>query len=294
MVKGLEAMARQLPCTVLRIDSDNYSLFINDTLTEFCAGRGIDFTLSRACRQNEQTWIRQKNGAVIRRFPSHERFSRQVAGQTTDHLHGSIRLYVNFIQPSFNLMERTRKGSVVTKSYTSPATPCERLIQRETVGAEANANMNDHRAQFIPVAQLHSIRETQPALAAIVPQEIRATPIGESLEESLARVSTGGVWMRRSRGGRRRCEPRAISERGKTIWRVSGAMYCGGCRKTRTQARGNSWTGFSRLIRTGSKGFTCGLSSSGCCNCGTSCRVRWSTPYPAKMRGMIVQYRKWH
>ena len=116
VVKGLEAIARHLLCTVVGTDSDNNSLLINDTRTEFCAGPVIDFTRSRSCSKKDQAWIRQKNGAVSRRFPSHERHWRQVARPTMDHLQGAIRLYVNFSQPSFNLMERTRKGSVETKS----------------------------------------------------------------------------------------------------------------------------------------------------------------------------------
>ena len=42
VVAGLEAIARQLPFPVRGIDSD--SVFINDTLTEYCADRGIEFT----------------------------------------------------------------------------------------------------------------------------------------------------------------------------------------------------------------------------------------------------------
>ena len=152
--KGRTAIARHLPCTVLGTDSDNYSVSINDTLTEFCADRCIDFTRSRACRKNGQAWVKQKNGAAVWRFLGHERYPRQVARQNMDHLQGAIRLYVNFSQPSLNLMERTRKGSVVTKSYTSPATPCERLIQHGTVGSEARASRNGRRARLIPV---HSI-----------------------------------------------------------------------------------------------------------------------------------------
>ncbi len=104
---GLEAIAKQLPFPVLGIDSDNDSVFINETLTQYCIDRGIEFTCSRAYRKNDQAWVEQKNRAVIRRFLGHERFSGQVAGQTIAHLHGAIRLYVNYFQPSFKLMEKT-------------------------------------------------------------------------------------------------------------------------------------------------------------------------------------------
>ena len=99
VVTGLEAIAKQLPFSVLGIDSDNDRVFINETLTEYCADRCIEFTRSRAYRKNDQAWVEQKNGAVIRHFWGHERYSGQVAGQTIAHLHGAMRLYVNYPKP---------------------------------------------------------------------------------------------------------------------------------------------------------------------------------------------------
>ena len=56
VVAGLEAIGRQLPFPVKGIDSDNDSVFINDTLTQYCAERGIEFTRSRPYRKNDQAW----------------------------------------------------------------------------------------------------------------------------------------------------------------------------------------------------------------------------------------------
>ena len=123
VVAGLEAIAKQLPFPVLGIASDNDSVFINDTLTGYCADRGIEFTRSRAYRKNDQAWVEQKNGAVIRRFLGHERYSGQVAGQTIAHLHGAMRLYVNYFQPSFKLMEKTRNGSAVINAIARRPRP---------------------------------------------------------------------------------------------------------------------------------------------------------------------------
>ena len=120
VVAGLEAIAKQLPFPVLGIDSDNDSVFINDTLTEYCADRSIEFTRSRAYRKNDQAWVEQKNGALIRRFLGHERYSGQVAGQTIAHLHGVMQLYVNYFQPSFKLIDKTRDGATTIKHYSQP------------------------------------------------------------------------------------------------------------------------------------------------------------------------------
>ena len=189
LVAGLEAIARQLPFPVLGIDSDNDSVVINDTLTQYCADRGIEFTRSRAYRKSDQAWVEQKNGAVIRRFLGHERYSGQVAGQTIAHLHGAIRLYVNHFQPSFKLMEKTRNGSAVIKRYSPPATPCDRVMRHEGVSADAKARLSERRIALDPVNLLHTIREAQSALSAIAHPEVRPTPQGESLEQFLAGLS---------------------------------------------------------------------------------------------------------
>ncbi len=81
VVEGLEAIARGFPVSVRGIDSDNDSVFINKTLFGYCAEKGIEFTLSRAFRKNDQAWIEQKNGSVILRFVGHERYSGPMAGQ---------------------------------------------------------------------------------------------------------------------------------------------------------------------------------------------------------------------
>ena len=64
---GLEAIAKQLPFPGLGVDSDNDSVFINDTLTRYCAERGIEFARSRAYHKNDPARVERKNGAVIRR-----------------------------------------------------------------------------------------------------------------------------------------------------------------------------------------------------------------------------------
>jgi transposase len=65
------------------------------------------------CRKNDQAWIEQKNGSVIRRFVGYARYSGAVAGQTMANLYHNLRLYVNFFQPLFKLLSKHREGSKV-------------------------------------------------------------------------------------------------------------------------------------------------------------------------------------
>ena len=207
VVAGLEAIAVQMPFPVRGIDSDNDSVFINDTLTEYCSVRSIEFTRSRAYRKNDQAWVEQKNGAVIRRFLGHERYSGQVAGQTIAHLHQAMRLYVNYFQPSFKLVEKTRNGSAVIKRYSSPATPCDRALRHDEVSNEAKTTLADRRATLDPVVLLHSIRETQSALASLVSPDLGSNPRVESLEPFLARLPDRCLREQENAGRKPRVRP---------------------------------------------------------------------------------------
>ena len=157
-------------------------------MVQYCADRGIEFTRSRAYRSNDQAWIEQKNGSVVRRFVGHDRYSGQVAGQTMAYLYGAVRLYVNYFQPSFKLIDKTRDGSTTVKHYSQPATPCDRLIQHDATDADLKALLNEYRTALDPVLLLHTIRQAQSVPVAAIAPDLRETPQGESLERFLAKL----------------------------------------------------------------------------------------------------------
>ncbi|MFT7638231.1 MAG: hypothetical protein ACI9Y8_002022, partial [Candidatus Omnitrophota bacterium] len=109
VIEGLKQIQNQIPVIILGINCDNDTSFINDTLNSYCENAGIVFTRSRVHHSNDQAWVEQKNGAVIRKIVGHERFSGIVAGQTMSRLYQAVRLYVNYFQPSFKLRDRVRK-----------------------------------------------------------------------------------------------------------------------------------------------------------------------------------------
>ena len=141
VVEALDVINRQLPIPVLGIDSDNDSAFINDTLLDYCQGKNIEFTRSRAYRKNDQAWIEQKNGSVICRFVGHDRYARIVSGQALASLYQASRLYVNHFQPSFKLKEKEKQAGNMKKYYEKSITPCERLLGHPAVPGDVKENL---------------------------------------------------------------------------------------------------------------------------------------------------------
>jgi hypothetical protein len=188
VTEGLNVIRRQFPVPVKGIDSDNDGAFINDTLLAYCRSEKLEFTRSRAYQKNDQAWIEQKNGAVVRRFVGYERFSGLVAGQCLAQLYQAGRLFVNHFQPSFKLQSKTREGAKVKKRYHRPATPCERLLAHSSVPEATKEKLRAEAAQLDPLDLLYRIREAQAALAALGAGEVSNGPGRESLEQFLAKL----------------------------------------------------------------------------------------------------------
>ena len=96
----------------------------------------IEFTRSRPFRKNDQAWVEQKNGAVVRRLVGYGRLEGVAAGEALARLYSASRLFVNVFQPSFKLAEKTRIGARVHKRYHPPETPCARLLASDAIPAE--------------------------------------------------------------------------------------------------------------------------------------------------------------
>ena len=62
-----------MPFALLGFDTDNDSVFMNETVLGWCAREGAEFTRSRPYKKNDQAWVEQKNGAVIRRRVGYRR-----------------------------------------------------------------------------------------------------------------------------------------------------------------------------------------------------------------------------
>lgn len=208
VVEGLKRIRKQLPVAMAGLDSDNDGAFINDTLASYCKQEGIVFTRSRVHHKNDQAWIEQKNGAVIRKMVGHQRFSGIVAGQALAQLLQAVRLYVNYFQPSFKLRERLREGSRVKKRYHPPTTPCDRLLAHDKVDDMTKAFLRKQHAELDPVELLHRIRQGQSAMASLSTGESSAGPNRENLQEFLA--SLPDLWRSgEARPTHRKADPKA-------------------------------------------------------------------------------------
>jgi hypothetical protein len=154
VVETLERIRVGLPFALRALDVDNGSEFVNDRLIEYCLSHGIELTRSRPYRKNDQAWIEQKNGAVVRRLLGYRRFEGIAAAKAITRLYGASRLFVNFFQPSFKLAAKHREGAQISKRYHPPETPCERLLQAESTPEAAKMKLREIAGALDPLKLL--------------------------------------------------------------------------------------------------------------------------------------------
>jgi hypothetical protein len=165
VVEGIRAISGRIPFALRGLDTDNDSAFMNETLRGYCNHHCIEWTRSRAYHKNDQAWVEQKNGAVVRRLAGYGRLSGLAATGALHRLYESGRLYVNFFQPSFKLASKQRDGALVHKRYHRPLTPCQRLLASDRIDETAKQRLRKQFAALDPVALLESIRAAQQELS---------------------------------------------------------------------------------------------------------------------------------
>jgi hypothetical protein len=167
VVHALDRLRGDLPFPLRGIDTDNGSEFVNEALSGFCASGSIEFTRSRPYQKNDQAWVEQKNGSVVRRLVGYGRLEGLVAGEALARLYSSSRLFVNFFQPSFKLAEKTRVGARVSKRYHAPQTPCARLLASPAIDEATKDRLRAVLVTLDPLRLLDEIRTVQHHIAAL-------------------------------------------------------------------------------------------------------------------------------
>jgi hypothetical protein len=219
VVEAIERAQSLFPWLLRGVDFDNDSAFMNEIVIPWCRGQKLEVTRSRAYKKNDQAFVEQKNGAVVRRLMGYGRFDGIETARVMARLYAAARLYVNFFQPSFKLKEKRREGAKVIKRYHDPSTPYERALAHPMVAEAVKEQLRAQYRTLDPVALLAEIRSAQEELGNRIDRRaggaLREVAAGNS--DVVARSSTAepAAFARRLGNDLAHGEPRATHRRPK-------------------------------------------------------------------------------
>jgi len=111
--ESLSEIRDRLPFVLLGAHPDTGSEFINWHLKGWCDEQKIEMTRSRPYHKNDNAYVEQKNGHVIRRFLGYRRLDTKAVVPLMNELYEVLDVYLNHFVPSRKCLEKVRIGSKV-------------------------------------------------------------------------------------------------------------------------------------------------------------------------------------
>jgi hypothetical protein len=179
--EALQDLRQRLPFTVLGLDSDNGSEFINHHLRAYCNEQQITFTRSRPYQKNDNCYVEEKNWSIVRRYVGYARYDTPAARDLLNNLYRILRDYTNFFLPSMKLKEKIRDGAKVRKRYDAAKTPYQRILDSNTIPKAVKERLRRRYEQLNPAALHRQIRNLQKQL-----DKLGARQQGKQEEEAVA------------------------------------------------------------------------------------------------------------
>jgi len=162
----IESTRDSLPFPMLGIDSDNGGEFINHQLLDWCIQNNIMFTRGRPYRKNDNCFVEQKNGDVVRKTVGYGRFEGQNAFIALDEVYRFLNPLLNYWYPTIRLIAKEKLPSGRYKKIyeKDPKTPCQRLLESSCISEKCKAELRRRAALLNPVALKRDLDEARDRL----------------------------------------------------------------------------------------------------------------------------------
>lgn len=174
---ALDQIRQAMPFTLIAIDSDNGSEFINDRLVRYCQKHSIGFTRSRPYKKDDNAHIEQKNFTHVRKIFGHVRFEYpQIIPLINDLYSNELRIFQNFFQPNYKLKEKIHIGSRRLRRFEIPKTPSQRLKNSPVVSTQIIEAFETNALSFDPFSLQRTIQNKISNIYKLLNQLKNVTP----------------------------------------------------------------------------------------------------------------------
>ncbi len=195
LLAALQQARKLFPFPILGIDTDSGGEFINEAVLAYCEQAHVTFTRGRPYLKNDQCFVEQKNGAVVRQVVGYDRLVGEHAYRQLTELYRALRLYVNCFQPSMKLLTKERDGKKVRCVYDPAKTPLQRLFLSGVLAAQKQQELTEVAQALDPVRLLHQLKQLQQAVfrCAAGCSPFISSPISDALHVYSVEKCTAGT-----------------------------------------------------------------------------------------------------
>jgi hypothetical protein len=164
VLSALQQARALFPFPILGLDTDKGCEFINEPVLTYCEREHITFTRGREGLKNDQGFVEQKNGAIVRQVVGYDRFAGERAYRQLGEVYQALRLYVNGFQPSMKLQAKQYDGRKVRRVYDAAKTPLQHLLLSQVLPAPKERELQRVAQMLDPLRLFHHLQDLQQAL----------------------------------------------------------------------------------------------------------------------------------
>jgi hypothetical protein len=150
-LQSIESIKERLPFTLRGLHPDSGSEFINWQLKGWCDQNNIELTRSRPNHKNDNAYVEQKNGHVIRRFMGYTRLDTPKAVPLINEMYVILETYLNHFVPSRKCISKTRIGARYQRIYDQAQTPYQRVLAHPDIADEIKEKLKLQHEELNPL-----------------------------------------------------------------------------------------------------------------------------------------------
>lgn len=166
--ESLKDMEKQLPFPYLGLHPDSGSEFINYQVKGFCGERRIDFTRSRANRKNDNMYVEERNGHVVRKWIGYLPLTCREAVPALNAVYEVLVPYLLHFQAVRRTTGKAKVLSRYLRTYEKKGkTPYQRILEHEAVSPEAKEKLKREHAKLNPLLLKREIEKRISRLYAV-------------------------------------------------------------------------------------------------------------------------------
>lgn len=157
-VKSMESMDADIPFPVLEWHPDSGSEFINWHCYGWAEKRGQKLTRSRPNRKNDNCFVEERNGHIVRKWVGYTRFEVREIVDALNKFYDILTPYLNHFIASRRIVSKERIGARWKVSREKKSmTPYQRVMQRNDVTNETKQRLSQEHLRLNPLVMKREI-----------------------------------------------------------------------------------------------------------------------------------------
>ena len=150
--QSISAIRQRIPVPILGLHPDSGSEFINWVLKDWCDVEGIGLSRSEPNKKNDNMYVEERNGHVVRRYLGYVRFDDPTMVPLLNEFYDVLALYLNHFQVVRRTASKIRVGAKYVRTYEKePKTPYARMLLHTAVSDEVKRKLKAEHATLNPL-----------------------------------------------------------------------------------------------------------------------------------------------